>query len=373
MAGSILKIGKKHRVTLELGMNEKGKRERDYKTFDTLKEAEEYLNEFKYNKQRNMIVQLKDMTTAEFMEHWLENYVKYRCEETTIYGYSNIIRNHFVPYFGNIKLRDLLTPHIQRYYNKYLMDEKKLSPITVHKHHAVISNALKFATEQELVYRNVATAVSLPKIKKKFKGKSYTREQLNTLLDAVVNTNLELPVYLGVFLGLRRSEIAGLKWKFVDLNRMVLNIEKVRTSAGKRVIEKDPKSEESKRGLGIEDRLLEVLLKHKDRQGYFKGLLGKDYHDSDYVWTRDDGKPYRVNTLSDQFKVFLRKHEFPPIRFHDLRHTYCSILFDEGVRIDIISELLGHSTIETTRRIYKHKLSETPKTPANVMANALMR
>lgn len=372
MAGSIQKVGKKYRVTLELGKDENGKRLRDYFTFADQGEAERYLTDYKFKQQRNMVVQMNEMTVSEFMEHWLDNYVKYRCEETTIYGYNNIIRNHIIPYFGKMKLQELLTPHIQQYYNKHLMDEKGLSPNTVHKHHAVICSALKFATKQQLVYRNVALVADLPKIKR-FTGKSYTREQLNTLLDKVAGTKLEVPVNLGVFLGLRREEIAGLKWRFVDLNKKIIHIEEVRTSAGRTIVEKPPKTDESRRVLRIEDNLFELLNKHKARQQYFKKLLGLDYYDSDYVWTREDGKPYRVNTLSDQFKSFLQKQDLPSIRLHDLRHTYCSILFDEGVPIEVIAELLGHSTIETTRKIYKHMLSETPKTPANVMSNALGR
>jgi integrase len=103
------------------------------------------------------------------------------------------------------------------------MDEKSLSPNTVHKHHACIRKALDYGLKQQFVHRNVSDAVELPR-KDKFTGQSYTRDQLNTLLDGVRGTNLELPVHLAGYLGLRREEIVGLRWKYVDLEKECLDI-----------------------------------------------------------------------------------------------------------------------------------------------------
>lgn len=175
MAGSIQKIGNKFRITLELGVDHNGKRNRQYLTATSESEAKKLLNEHSYNQQRNLLVQSSNMLLSEFLIHWLDNYVKYNCEETTKYGYDNIIHNHIIPYLGGIELQKLQPFNIQQYY-KYLMDEKKLSPNTVHKHHANLRKCLDYALKQQFVYRNVADAVSLPK-KKKFTGKTYTREQ----------------------------------------------------------------------------------------------------------------------------------------------------------------------------------------------------
>jgi integrase len=371
MAGSFSKVGKKFRVTLELGTDNNGKRMRKYITASSEAEAKKLINEYDYNQQRNLLVQQSEMNVSEFMEHWMENHVKYNCEETTMYGYRNITDKHLVPFLGNIELQKLLTPHIQQYY-KHLMDDKGLSPNTVYRHHAIIRKALDFALKQQFVYRNVADAVNLPR-KKKFIGKSYTKEQLSTLLALVRNTKLEIPVFLAGYLGLRREEITGLRWKYVDLEQRILFIEEVRTSAGKKVVVKTPKTENSRRSLHIVDELYELLFKHRTRQDEFKKLLGKEYEDTGYIFTRDDGKPYRVNSVTERFKDFLEKHDLPRIRLHDLRHTFCSILYDEGVDLKAISEALGHSDIGTTNRIYTHLFDETHKKTVIAMSDALRR
>ncbi|GEB33355.1 hypothetical protein BPA01_29350 [Brevibacillus parabrevis] len=309
MMKGIIKIKEtgKYRVTMELE-RVNGKRNRPTKHFDTYEEAEKFLIEFNYNKQRNMLVSPSRMTFAEFLVYWMDNYVKFNCEETTIYGYKNIINNHVIPYLGNVDLQDLQPAHIQKYY-KHLLEEKGLSPNTVHKHHANIRKALDYATKQQLVYRNVALAVELPR-RQKFEAKFYTQEQLITLLKNVRDTKIEVPVYLASYLGLRREEICGLKWKNIDFNERIIYVREVRVSAGKITVTKKPKTDKSLRALYIEDELYEVLLKCKANYDKYKKLLGCEFHDSGYVYAKTNGKPYKVNYITDQFKEFLQKTIF---------------------------------------------------------------
>lgn len=368
MAGSIRKIGKKYRITFELGIDAKGKRLRKYATVSSEKDAKKLLTEFEYNQQRNLIVNSNKMTIKEFMEHWMDNYVSYNCEETTAYGYRNII-NHIVDQLAAIPLDKLQSLHIQQYY-KHLMDEKGLSPNTVHKHHAILHKALDYALKQQFVYRNVAEATTLPR-KIRYEGKSYTVEQLRYLLDLVKDTKLELPIYLAGLLGLRREEIVGLKWKYVDMENRLLTIQEVRTSAGKLIIVKAPKTDKSKRSLFIEDELYEVLQKQLNRQKQWKESLGNCYNDTDYVYTKPDGLPYRVNSVTEQFSSFLEKNKLPKIRLHDLRHTWCSILHNEGLPLETISKAMGHSEIGTTSRVYLHSFDKVNKSAATAMSNAI--
>lgn len=369
MAGNIMRIGTKFRVTLDFGYDANGKRVRKYVTASTEEEAKKLLTEFEYNQQRNIIVQTSKMTLSEFLCHWMDNYVKYNCEETTAYGYTNIINKHVVPYLGNYELQKIQPMHIQQYY-KFLMDEKGLSPNTVHKHHACIRKALDYGLKQQFVYRNVSDAVTLPK-KHKFTGQSYTKEQLNMLLDGVRDTKLELPVSLACYLGLRREEIIGLKWRSVDLDNRIIHIEEVRTSAGSIEVIKVPKTDKSKRTLYIGDELMEVLQKTKRKQEEFRRLLGDEYYKSDYLYTKDNGKLYRVNSVTEQFRAFLEARGLPKIRLHDLRHTFASILYEAGVDLKAISEALGHSDLGTTNKIYTHRFDKTHKKTVSAMSEAL--
>ncbi|WNS42063.1 tyrosine-type recombinase/integrase [Paenibacillus sp. MMS20-IR301] len=102
-------------------------------------------------------------------------------------------------------------------------------------------------------------------------------------------------------------------------------------------------------------------------------MLGDEYIDSGYVYIQDNGKPYRVNTLTEQFGLFLERNALPKIRLHDLRHTFASILYEAGVDLKAISEALGHSDLATTNKIYTHRFDKTHEKTINVMSTALGR
>ncbi|WP_326512266.1 site-specific integrase [Clostridium intestinale] len=366
---SIQKRGKKYRVTLEYGKDSNGKRIRKYVTANSKDEAEKIINEFEYNKNKNLLVNPEDISMEEYLEIWLSNYVKYSCEITTMSGYINIIKNHINPHLGNIKLQKLQPIQIQQYY-VYIMDKKGLSPNTVIKHHALIRKSLDYALKQQLVYRNVADAVSLPK-KIKYEAKVYNKDQLKKLLELLEGEKIELPVNLAAYLGLRREEILGLKWSKINLDEKLMYIHEVRVRAGKNVVTKKPKTDKSMRTLHIPERVYNILLKEKNKQNYFKSILGKDYYDNDYVYCHEDGKEFRVNTITDNFRKFLDKNNLPKIRLHDLRHTFASILYDEGVDLKSISEVLGHSDLATTNKIYTHRFDKTHSKTIDVMNRVL--
>ncbi len=94
-------------------------------------------------------------------------------------------------------------------------------------------------------------------------------------------------------------------------------------------------------------------------------MLGDEYIDSGYVYVHDNGKPNRVKSVTEQFKKFLEKNNLPKIRLHDLRHTFASILYEEGVDLKVISEAMGHSDLGTTNKIYTHRFDKTHKKDCN--------
>ncbi|GGJ29543.1 tyrosine-type recombinase/integrase [Paenibacillus hunanensis] len=92
-----------------------------------------------------------------------------------------------------------------------------------------------------------------------------------------------------------------------------------------------------------------------------KKLLKNEYVDCDYVYAKDNGEPYRVNSVTEQFKKFLEDKKLEKIRFHDLRHSVASILYDKKADIKAIADWLGHSDISTTTKIYAHRFDNTQR------------
>ena len=355
--GSITQRGDKYRVCFDYGMDREGRRVRKYRTFDTKRDATHAFNEHKVKMDKGTQIMPSEYTFAQWLDYWYKDIILPQIEETTAYGYRGMIENYLKPQLGEIRLQKLTARDIQQYYT-WLMDEKKLSPNTVIKHHNLLTNTLNAAERQEYITKNPMRAVSPPK-KRQREAKFYTPEQLGILLDKAVGTRLELPVFICAYLGLRRGELCGLRWSDVDLEHKTITIENTRTQAGKNEIEKGTKTASSTRTLYLPDTLCDMLKAAKEHQQACRVEYKNAYDDNDYVVVMEDGRPFRPNYLSELFGKFLADNDLPKIVLHELRHTFASLSNQAGIPAYNIGKALGHSTPATTQKIYTHLLDQT--------------
>lgn len=355
--GSITQRGDKYRVCFDYGVDREGNRVRKYRTFDTKRDATRAFNEHKVKMDKGTQVMPSEYTFAQWLDYWYKDIILPQIEETTAYGYRGMIENYLKPQLGEIRLQKLTARDIQQYYT-WLMDEKKLSPNTVIKHHNLLTNTLNAAERQEYITKNPMRAVSPPK-KRQREAKFYTPEQLGILLDKAVGTRLELPVFICAYLGLRRGELCGLRWSDVDLEHKTITIENTRTQAGKKEIEKGTKTASSTRTLYLPDTLCDMLKAAREHQQACRAEYKNAYDDNDYVVVMEDGRPFRPNYLSELFGKFLADNDLPKIVLHELRHTFASLSNQAGIPAYNIGKALGHSTPATTQKIYTHLLDQT--------------
>ena len=355
--GSITQRGDKYRVCFDYGIDREGRRVRKYRTFDTKRDATHAFNEHKVKMDKGTQVLPSEYTFAQWLDYWYKDIILPQIEETTAYGYRGMIENYLKPQLGEIRLQKLTARDIQQYYT-WLMDEKKLSPNTVIKHHNLLTNTLNAAERQEYITKNPMRAVSPPK-KRQREAKFYTPEQLGILLDKAVGTRLELPVFICAYLGLRRGELCGLRWSDVDLEHKTITIENTRTQAGKKEIEKGTKTASSTRTLYLPDTLCDMLKAAREHQQACRAEYKNAYDDNDYVVVMEDGRPFRPNYLSELFGKFLADNDLPKIVLHELRHTFASLSNQAGIPAYNIGKALGHSTPATTQKIYTHLLDQT--------------
>ena len=355
--GSITQRGDKYRVCFDYGVDRSGRRVRKYRTFDTKRDATRAFNEHKVKMDKGTQIMPSEYTFAQWLDYWYKDIILPQIEETTAYGYRGMIENYLKPQLGEIRLQKLTARDIQQYYT-WLMDEKKLSPNTVIKHHNLLTNTLNAAERQEYITKNPMRAVSPPK-KRQREAKFYTPEQLGILLDKAVGTRLELPVFICAYLGLRRGELCGLRWSDVDLEHKTITIENTRTQAGKKEIEKGTKTASSTRTLYLPDTLCDMLKAARENQQACRAEYKNAYDDNDYVVVMEDGRPFRPNYLSELFGKFLANNDLPKIVLHELRHTFASLSNQAGIPAYNIGKALGHSTPATTQKIYTHLLDQT--------------
>ena len=312
---------------------------------------------------------------SDYMLQWLE-IIKPTIATTTYASYSVIVKKTIVPYFKSTKLtlQELKAFDIQTF---YLAQLKRVSASTVIHYHTVLHRALKYAVKVGLIDVNPADKVERPKVER-YVGNHYDSAEIERLFEAAKGSKLEIPIFLGAFYGLRRSEAIGLKWDAIDFQNDTITIRHTVTSCtidGKKIQEgKDTtKTKSSMRTLPLVPVFKEKLLRLKDQQEENRRICGRCYDKRylDYVCVDEMGTLISPNYVTEIFPRLLEKNSLRKIRFHDLRHSCASLLLANGVPMKNIQEWLGHSDFSTTANIYAHLEYNSKLSSADAMVNGL--
>jgi len=312
-----------------------------------------------------------DMLFADFMEEWL-GVIRSEVKLTTFGGYQMNVQKVIVPYFRKrgIILDELTADDINGFYRERLQTVKATS---VHKYHANISKALKYAVEKGFIAHSPMDKVKRPK-KERFVGKFLKQSEVVNLFETVKGHKLELGVILGAFYGLRRAEIVGLRWEAIDFEANTISIGHTVTVAcvdGKHLLvaADTTKSKASFRTLPLIPSFRTKLLEVKAEQERNRKLCGRSYNkvEGQYVYTDVLGNRIKPDYLSGAFPLFLERNGFRRMRFHDLRHSCASLLLASSVPLKQIQEWLGHSDFAVTANTYAHLEFNSKLASANAM------
>ncbi len=302
----------------------------------------------------------KSIPFTDFIQTWLSSH-KTQVDIITWQGYNEAVQKHIIPYFEPLALDlDSVTyKHIQSYYDEKRLNGRcdgkgGLSARTVRMHGVILNMVFKNAILKELIPSNPASRAKVPPQDKSFKGSFYTVEQANTLLEKCSGELIYPIVYLTLTYGMRRSEVLGLKWDSVDFENNMLSVRRTIVMHDT-IEEKDTtKNLASRRSYPMMEDIRNILLIRKQEQETGRKILGKEYCDSGYVFTWQDGRMIRPDYVSHRLQKIIQKEGLPHIRFHDLRHTAASILLTKGWTLKDIQEWLGHSDITITANLYTH-------------------
>ena len=326
------------------------------------------------NKETNNLS--NDILFIDYIKSWLK-IVKPTIEPNTYGSYEQMVNCRITQYFSKnkIKLEDLQPIDIQKFYTTMLNDG--LSSNTVIHYHALIHKSLDYAFKMDMIKSNIADKVKKPKIEQ-FIGDFYNENELNTLFEKSKGDPLELIIFLAAFYGLRRSEVAGLKWDAIDFENNTITIKhtivQVSTKGERKILGKDrTKNKSSYRTLPLVPEVAKLLKKFKQVQDNNKNLCGKNYNleYKDYICVDSVGNIINPDFITKHFKKLLEKNNLRIIRFHDLRHSCASLLLSRGISLKEIQEWLGHSNFNTTANIYAHLDTKIKQNSANVLSNIL--
>lgn len=353
MKGSIQKRGKDAwRITIYTGKIINGKRERYTETVHSHRkgDAQKRLTELLAGLEKGTCLPSGRMTVSELFDQWLDGYVKTNCSLRTYDGYKSIIDIHLSPALGHIKLKYLQAPDIQKYYADKC---ETLSARTVHHHHRVLSQALKFGVRQGYLGNNPCVLVDPPSPRKKVM-RNLDPVEVEILLKYTQDSQFYPIIYTAVSSGLRQAELLGLRWRDVDLEFMTISVNQVLYWRNGVCEFKEPKTDNSRRLVKMTPKLALFLKEYKGDQESIYLQQGKLLSLDSLVFSKPDGSPIYPSDLSHEFHDMAKKAGLGEVRFHDLRHTFASIMLLRGVSPKVISEALGHASVAFTMDVYSH-------------------
>lgn len=339
-----------------------GKRKQVFRTVKGTKaDAERELRAILTGLDSGLYIESTKQTVRQYLNTWLQDYAKDNTSPRTFERYKEIVDKHLVPALGSIQLSKLHPQHIKAYYKKALSEGRRdgkggLSARTVHHNHRILFQALKYAVKENIIARNVAEAVDPPRPVRK-EMNIVGAEGLNRILEAAKDTPYYVLFYTSAYTGLRRSELLALRWHNVDLDYATISVvESLHRLHNQEFVFRQPKSNRSRRMIALSPSLAVLLREYKAEQAALKHSIGLVSGIRDLVFSQIDGSPIDPNSITKSFRKLVKSIGINGIRFHDLRHTHASLMLQQGIHPKIVSERLGHSSINITLDTYSHVL-----------------
>jgi integrase len=333
------------------------KRKQKWFTFKGTKQAaEKKLTELLRKLDTGQVIEPSKLTLGQWLDEWLGMAIKppHR-RQRTYETYSSVVTKHLKPKLGSIRLADLRSSHLQQYY-----DHSTLKKATLQVHHAIVYSALKAATKQDLVPRNVAgLVIGKPRgthDRKEVMEHCWDEQEAKTFLDVAKDAGTQAAAFYSLALdsGARKAELCGLKWGDLDIQTGMLSIVRQLVKPGPEPVFGPPKNGQP-RTILLTPGTIALLRKHKVEQAKGRLELGTAYKDHGLIFAKVFGQPLQMNNLGQrEYQTIVKLAGVKRIKFHGLRHTCATLLFNQGKPVKVVAERLGHKDTSITLDVYAH-------------------
>jgi len=297
---------------------------------------------------------------AEVADSWLAS-KEPNIRHTTYDQYKGHVENHLKPYLGKSKINLVNFDAIEKFKAERL--KNGVTPPTLHKVLTTLGAILKYAVRMRYIDYNPAREIEKPKGKSVYGEKDelvvLTPEDIRELLEAAGDQKDRILFMTAVLTGMREGELLGLQWGDIDWANRQVHVR--RTYNHGRFY--DPKSKAARRKIDLAPELVRSLKQWK---------LACPIGELDLVFPTEAGTPEdAANMLKRRFFPALRRAKLPKIRFHNLRHTYASLLIDQGENPKYIQTQLGHSSIQLTMDVYGHLMKDVNQEAATRLGSTV--
>lgn len=317
-------------------------------------------------------VKANEIIFGDFLKDWLYDVKFIGLKPKTKMLYDSVFRNHIKNNeIYNIKLKSLKAIDVQKYFNK--LYQKDVSNSLLSTTNKIIAPCIRYAYNNGYIIKDFSRMYSVPKKSETNdkKVKPFTLEEQKEFLKAIEGHRHEVLFLVALYTGLREGEILALTWNDIDFIKNTITVSKTvsivvditKESRSKGYISiGTPKTVKGNRVVPLPDFLVKRLKQYKLFKKEESLKIGIQFKESNNLFTTRNGTMLSAVNLQRMFKEILLKAGIENRKFHDLRHTYATRLFELGESAKTVQELLGHSSISMTLDIYTHVLKETKET-----------
>lgn len=300
-------------------------------------------------------------TFGEVADQWLHIYIKTMRRPSTFERYNGMLRTHILPTLGSMPIDQVKRSDIR---DLLLLKIKQASTSLVELVRDVCSGVFNHAVDDELIQHNPVTGITkrLALGRDKEEVEPFTPEEMVAFLDTAQKASPELfPLFLLAFrTGLRMGELLPLEWGDVDFRGRFLEVRR----SYKNGQYSRPKNGKSRR-VDLSNQCIQVLSALR-KQRAADSLASGRRDAPDLIFSRN-GEPVSQNSLRNVFKRTLWRAGIRDKRFHDIRHTYASLLLSNGQSPQYVREQMGHSSIAITVDVYGHMIPTGNRDAVNAL------
>lgn len=368
MPGTIVKRGKKYHVVLDYGRDpQTGKRRQVWQVGgDTKREADALLTKLAHERNTGIDLPVEKLMLGDLADRYLKH-ARANLAPKSYRTTEDILLKHVRAYgkgsMWGLPLAKLKPLHFQAYLDHAAAEgrldgEGGLSPASVQRHRQVIHACLQYAVGFDLIHRNpLNRTVSAPAAEHK-EFRALAPAEVRLLFGVADETPYGALVRLAVWSGLRQGELLALRWSDVQRQSGVLSVRRtIQAMPGQPITFREPKTRGSRRSVEVDAEVITMLRAHRAHQAEEKRFVGVAYRDHGLLFQTPLGTPIDPSNLRRAFRAIVKRTDFGHLRFHDLRHTYGSLMLLSGAGLKWVSAQMGHASVAITGDIYAHVIA----------------
>ncbi len=361
--------GNKYILRISAGFDEYGKRIQLSRTIEATSETDAERQLMKFYSERDKLTQARTSeaptTLQGLYDEFEKNHINKLRPNTQDY-YTNMWTRYLKEY-GKTKLKSLTPKSVYG-----ILDKTKVGDKTKRAVYGMLFTMCRRGVNWGYMDKNPCENVDPPKYIAAEK-RPYNETELTDVIEAMKNEPVrnQLFFYCAAMLGMRRSEIAALKWGDIDFEAKTVSIRRAAgKAAGRGAYAAGTKNTRSERVLNLPDTLATLFRLHRAEQNEHRFKLGSKWIDEGWVFTKWGGGMIYVDTLTNTWTDFLKAHpKLEKTNFNALRHTAATLMIKNNVAVSTVSGILGHAQTSTTLNIYTHAIEDAKKEALHTMEN----